>query len=245
MDYRTMQVPAARGGELGILRWSESESVRTVAGANVNPATGLARRPERIFMEHTNVIAIPNHLGQIVAEIDLPDGWERGKKTHRPSYLLASRFFLSDRDERVAITLREPAKKTYHFMEPQHNHFLQMLRRPAHELSDDEMLTIHLLLEQAAWPAKFKRDWARTIFYPPHNILQIQGLWVQERIRSRAIILDTTFDSGNFVQEIWFVAPAEVFDVYAAECERIFSSFRWTIATEELTATPWAASPQQ
>ena len=203
---------------------------------------GIAGNPSGALMDYSNKLEIANHLNQIVAELDLPDGWERGKKPHRPSYLLASRFFLSDRDPRVAITLREPAKKTYDFMEPQHNHFLQLLRRPAHELGEDELLNIHLLLDQIAWPAKFKRDWARTTFYPPHNVLQIQGLWVQERIKSRAIILDTTFDSGNFVQEIWFVAPAEIFDVYAAECERIFSSFKWTIATEELTTYPWASN---
>lgn len=193
-------------------------------------------------MDHPNLLEIPNNLNQIVAEMDLPDGWDKGKKPHRPSYLMASRFLISDRDARVAITLREPAKKTYDFMEPQHNHFLQLLRRPGHELSDDEMLTIALLLDQVGWPSKFKRDWARTVFYPPHNVLQIQGLWVQERIKSRAIILDTTFDSGNYVQEIWFIAPAEIFDIYASECERIFSSFRWTIATDELIATPWASS---
>ncbi len=193
-------------------------------------------------MDHPNLLEIPNNYNQIVAELDLPDGWEKGKKPHRPSYLMASRFLINFRDPRVAITLREPAKKTYDFMEPQHNHFLQLLRRPGHDLSDDEMMTIALLLDQIGWPSKFKRDWARTTFFPPHNVLQIQGTWVQERIKSRAIILDTTFDSGNYVQEVWFIAPAEIFDIYAAECERIFSSFRWTIATEELTATPWASS---
>jgi hypothetical protein len=193
-------------------------------------------------VDYGNIMQVNNNLGQVVAELDLPDGWEKGKKPHRPSYLLASKFYLSDRDERVAITLREPPKKTYHFVEPQQNEFLQLLRRPAHELSDAEMLNIHLLLEQVSWPAKFKRDWARTTYFPPHNVLQIQGLWVQERIKSRAIILDTTFDSDNYVQEIWFIAPAEIFEVYAAECERIFSSFRWNVDVEELTTTPWASS---
>lgn len=193
-------------------------------------------------MDYGTILQITNNLGQIVAELDLPDGWERGKIKQRPSYLLASKFFLSDRDERVAITLREPAKKTYHFLDVQQNEFLQLLRRPAHELSEQELLNIHLLLEQVAWPAKFKRDWARTTYFPPHNVLQIQGLWVQERIKSRAIILDTTFDSDNYVQEVWFVAPAEIFDVYAAECERIFSSFRWNVDVEELTVAPWASS---
>jgi hypothetical protein len=187
-------------------------------------------------MDDTDLLEIANQKGEVVAQVDLPDGWLRGKKPHRPSYLLASRFFLSDRDPRVAITLREPAKKTYHFMDAQQNLFLQLLRRPAHELSEQEILNIHLLLEQAAWPAKFKRDWARTTWLPPRNVLQLQGLWVQEKIKSRAIILDTTFDTGNFVQEIWFIAPAEVFDVYAAEAERIFSSFRWLGATQ---ANPW------
>ncbi|MDZ4832448.1 MAG: hypothetical protein SGJ27_01480 [Candidatus Melainabacteria bacterium] len=193
-------------------------------------------------MDQPNLLEITNNLNQVVAELDLPDGWEKGKKPTRPAYLMASRFLISYRDARVGLSLREPAKKTYDFMEPQHNHFLQLLRRPAHELSDDEMLTIALLLDQIGWPSKFKRDWARTIYSPPHNVLQIQGLWVQERIKSRAIILDTTFDSGNYVQEVWFIAPAEIFDIYASECERIFSSFRWTIATEELTSTPWASS---
>ncbi|MBX9666805.1 MAG: hypothetical protein K2X93_04265 [Candidatus Obscuribacterales bacterium] len=193
-------------------------------------------------MDDSNKIDIHNQRGELVADLALPDGWERGQKPQRPSYLLASRFFLSDRDKRVAITLREPAKKTYDFMDPQQNHFLQMLRRPAHELSDTEMMNIHLLLEQAGWPAKFKRDWARTTFVPPHNILQLQGVWVAERIKSRAIILDTTFDTANYVQEVWFIAPTEIFDVYAAEAERIFSSFRWNVDMEDVTNYPWASS---
>lgn len=193
-------------------------------------------------METTNKIEIPNQYGQTVAEISLPDGWARGKKPPRPGYLFASKFYLSDRDARIGITLREPAKKTYQFVEPQHNEFLQLLRRPAHELGDQELLNIHLLLDQVQWPAKFKRDWARTVYIMPHNVLQIQGIWLNERLMSRAIILDTTFDQGNYVQEIWLTGPAEIWHVYAAEAERIISSFKWTIDTEELSQSPWVAT---
>ncbi len=189
-------------------------------------------------METDNVIKIPDHKGEPVAEILLPDGWARGTKPPRPGYLFVSKFLISDRDKRIGITLREPAKKTYHFMEPQQNLFLQLLRRPAHELSETEVMNIHLLLEQVAWPAKFKRDWAKTVLFAPRNVLMIQGVWVMERIKSRGLIIDTTFDMGNFVQEIWFVAPAEIFDLYSAEADRIFNSFRWTNATDDLYAYP-------
>jgi len=195
-----------------------------------------------LLQDYGTILQIHNNLGQVVAEMDLPDGWHRGKIPSRPSYLLASKFYISDRDQRIGITLREPPKKTYHFVEPQQNEFLSLLRRPAHEVGEQALLNISLLLEQVSWPAKFKRDWARTTYFPPHNVLQIQGTWVQERLKSRGLILDTTFDSDNYVQEVWFLAPAEIFDIYAAECERIFSSFRWNVDVEELTSNPWASS---
>jgi hypothetical protein len=51
-----------------------------------------------LLQDYGTILQIHNNLGQVVAEMDLPDGWHRGKIPSRPSYLLASKFYLSDRD---------------------------------------------------------------------------------------------------------------------------------------------------
>ena len=180
------------------------------------------------FMAEVNKIEIPNQSGEVVAELVVPEEWEQGTKPPRPGYLWISKFFVSPKDERVGVCLRDPAKKTYHYLEAQQNPFLELLRRPAHELSEDEFLSVHLMLEQVGWPGRFKRDYAKTVEFESTNVLEIQGLWLQENIRARGIIVDTTFDGDNFVQEAWFVAPPEVFDDFADEADQIFASLQWS-----------------
>ncbi len=185
-------------------------------------------------MSEVNKIEIPNQNGEIVAELTMPEDWETGIKPPRPGYLWISKFFTSHKDERVGVCLRDPAKKTYHYLETQKNPFLELLRRPPHELNDDEFLAVHLLLEQVGWPGRFKRDYAKTVGLDSGNVLEIQGLWVQENIKARGIIVDVTLDSGNFVQEVWFVAPPEVFEDFIEDAEQIFGSLKWSQNAENL-----------
>lgn len=57
---------------------------------------------------------------------------------------------------------------------------------------------------------------------------------MQENIKARGIIVDVTLDSGNYVQEVWFVAPPEVFDDFIDDAEQIFGSLKWTQNAESL-----------
>lgn len=179
-------------------------------------------------MAEVNKIIIPNQDGKGIAEITVPEEWEEGTKPPRPGYLWISKFFISPKDEKAGICLRDPAKKTYHYLEAQQNPFLELLRRPAHDLTEEEFLSVHLMLEQVGWPGRFKRDYAKTVAFESTNVLEIQGMWLQENIRSRGIIVDTTFDSGNYVQEVWFVAPPEVFDDFQDDIDKAFASLKWT-----------------
>ncbi|MBZ0185087.1 MAG: hypothetical protein K8F91_02470 [Candidatus Obscuribacterales bacterium] len=183
-------------------------------------------------MTEANIIEIPNQKGNPVAKLTLPEEWERGAKPPRPGYLWISKFFVSPRDERVGIGLRAPAKKTYHYLTAQENPFLSLLRRPGHELTEEEFLSVHLLLEQVGWPGRFKKDWAKTVSYDQGTVLRVQGLWTQESVYSQGMIFDTTNDSGNYVQEAWFVAPPELFEDYVEEAEAIFESVMFETATE-------------
>lgn len=183
-------------------------------------------------MDEVNKIEIPNQYGTSIGELTIPEEWQRGTRPPRPGYLWISKFFVSPRDERVGVCLRDPAKKTFHYLSAQENPFLQLLRKPAHDLTEDEFLSVHLMLEQVGWPGRFKRDWAKTVHHEPSNVLEVQGIWLQENIKARGLILDTTFDSGNFVQEVWFVAPPEVFEEYVPDAERILSSFSWKVPAE-------------
>lgn len=185
-------------------------------------------------MEQEHKITIPNQFGTPIAELAVPEDWNSGTKPPRPGYLWISKFYISDRDERVGVCLRDPAKKTYNYLSAQQNPLLQLLRRPAHELNEEEFLSVHLLLEQVGWPGRFRRDWARTVAHGETNVLEVQGLWLQENTKSRGLIVDTTFDSGNYVQEVWFVAPPELFDEYALEADRIFSSFEWKVTADQM-----------
>lgn len=176
------------------------------------------------------LIQIPNKQGQLVATLTLPEDWFTGTKPPRPAYLQMQKFFVSPRDERAGICLRTPGKKTYDFLSSQENPFLELLRKPPHALSEQEVQSIQLLLEQASWPARFARDQARTIFLNPRNALELQGLWINEKLKSRALILDTTYDTGNFVQEVWFISPPEKFHDFVWEIDQIFNSLTWYTA---------------
>ena len=178
-------------------------------------------------MTDLNKIIIPNQDGNKIAELSVPEEWETGTKPPRPGYLWIAKFFVSPKDERAGICLRDPAKKTYHYLDAQENPFLELLRRPAHELTEDEFQTVHLMLEQVGWPGRFKRDYAKTVSHDSTNVLEIQGIWIQENLKSRGMILDATFDSGNFVQEVWFVAPPEIFEDFQDEIDQTFASLTW------------------
>lgn len=185
-------------------------------------------------MDEPVKIDILNHKGIAVADLTVPELWERGKKPPRPGYLMASKFWVSPRDNRIGFTLREPAKKTYHFLTAQENPFLQLLRRPAHPLNPTEIANIHLILDQIAWPAKFQMDWAKTVQVYPSNVLQVQGVWLQENVKSRVMLIDTTFDTANLVQEVWFTGPPDRFEEYVPECDRLFGSLTWKVSVDQM-----------
>ncbi len=178
------------------------------------------------------LIQIPNRQNQLVATITLPEDWIAGKKPARPAYLQMQKFFVSPRDERAGICLRSPGKKTYDYLSSQENPFLELLRKPPHPLSEQEFLGIQLLLEQASWPGRFSREQAKTTFFNPRNVLELQGLWIKENMMSRALILDTTYDTGNYVQEVWFISPPEKFHDFVWEIDQIFSSLTWYTAAQ-------------
>ncbi len=180
-------------------------------------------------MDESFTIEIPNQLGVPVAELTIPEDWQKGVKPPRPGYLFFSKFLVSPRNEKVGVCLRTPAKKTYGFLSAHENPFLQLLRKPPHDLTEDEFQSIHLVLDHVGWPAKFKRDWCKTVRFNPSNVLSVQGVWTPENIKARGIIADTTFDTGTFVQEIWFVAPPDLFEEYVPFAERIFQSFTWRV----------------
>jgi|GEM_PF-1485027 len=181
-------------------------------------------------MTDANFIDITNQHGAPMARLTLPEEWEPGAKPPRPGYLWISKFFVSPRDPRVGVGVRAPAKKTYHYLTARENPFLSLLRRPGHELSEEEFLGIHLLLEQVGWPGRFKKDWAKTVSYEHGTVLRVQGLWTQESVYSQGMLVDTSFDSGHHVQEVWFVAPPEVFHDYVEDAEAIFDSINFDLA---------------
>ena len=168
-----------------------------------------------------------------VAQFSLPDGWMSATAPDRPGYFWISRFYASPEQEGCGFYLRVPAKRTYFRRAATENPFLKLLSQPAHELDEEEFLAIHLLLEHVSWPARFQRDSAKTIYVEPFNVLEVEGTWLEQGLKARGIIMDTSRMSAAFVQEFWFVCDPARFEETRGMVDEVLGSIAWSQAVAQ------------
>jgi hypothetical protein len=104
--------------------------------------------------------------------------------------------------------------------------FKVLLEQAPHLVEATQLRSVEMVLRDASEPEYFQCDSARTIFLAGKTVLQVDGLWTQNQLRSRAYFADRDGD-GKTVSEIHYLAPLSIFEQHLAEVESFLLTVSW------------------
>jgi len=164
---------------------------------------------------------IANH-GQIDLMV-LPPSWVEGKRRDNVVVNSSLRQFHPPNSPGTAISLfyrgRPVTAKTA-------QKFLETLKKPAHELTGDEIKDLSVILRNKSAPGDFEVRRASTNDLNGRRVLWVEGRYREIQEDTCAIYLDTD-GSGRCVQEIFFQAPPDQYARHVREVMAAFRSIRW------------------
>lgn len=155
-----------------------------------------------------------------IASIELGEKWQARTAPSGAIELLA---FSLKADESVQLNLFYRGKSVNPVAAER---FHKLLGQVAHEVDPSELRLVEMVLRDASEPEYFQCDSARTLMIGGKMVLQVDGLWTQNRLKSRAFFADRDGD-GKTVSEIHYLAPVSQFEQHLADVEAILKTVRW------------------
>jgi len=162
--------------------------------------------------------------GQI-AEMSLPKGWIEGAP-YRFSGGIGTRSFreIHPPDDPNAmlcfyyrgLPISQEGGQKFH----------DVLSKPPHDLSPEELKSLSEVLRDKAKPEDFTRKSARTEERNGKRVLIVEGRYPGIQENTSEIFVDASGD-GRVVQEIYYQAPEAVYSKYAQAAEDSMHSIKW------------------
>jgi hypothetical protein len=103
--------------------------------------------------------------------------------------------------------------------------FLTVLALPDHELSEEEFISVDLVVRNASDPEFFVLSSSRTEMINGKRVLIVEGIW-NTGIVDMAMFIDSD-KTGSAVQEVHYQAPEKDFGRYVEQVEDSFKTIVW------------------
>jgi hypothetical protein len=104
--------------------------------------------------------------------------------------------------------------------------FAAALSKPPHALSETGIDDISLVFRDAAYPEYFNMRSARTEILRGRTVLVYDGVWLSTNLRNLGIFFAAD-ELAFFVQEIHYLAPADIFEAHLGEAKMCLDSIDW------------------
>lgn len=164
-----------------------------------------------------------NDLGKIKS-MSLPDGWVAGApEPNRGVPGRVYRYFHAPQSKDVQICYFNRGPAMYKQFA---DGFRDILSKPAHKLSPEEIPYLRELLREMANPKHFQLNNASTIDHNGKRVLLLEGRYIGIQHDVRELFIDSD-GTGQFVQEIYYKAPAAVFQANLPAAIKAFQSIVW------------------
>lgn len=161
-----------------------------------------------------------------IESLELPSDWEastdsssfggRAVKRFHPVGLTEVRFVVYLRE----VTLSRPSQEA----------FENVIYSEFHALTQDELDGLGEVLEGMSNSQAFHLASAITTYLCGKRVLKIHGRWLKSMEETLSCFVDVRGD-GKIVQQIYFIAPFDLFEKYSAQVDKIFTSIKWKLAT--------------
>ncbi|CAN5308227.1 hypothetical protein BH11CYA1_BH11CYA1_45870 [soil metagenome] len=103
--------------------------------------------------------------------------------------------------------------------------FLAVLALPDHELSEEEFISVDLVVRNASDPEYFLLSSSRTETMNGKRVLLVEGIW-SSGIVDMAMFIDSD-KTGSAVQEVHYQAPEKDFGMYVEQVDSSFKTIVW------------------
>jgi hypothetical protein len=160
-----------------------------------------------------------------IKSIYLPAGWREVwfADGPDPSVLRTERIFkpATDNESEIVFFLRGRR-----LVESDGRQFVETLQRSIHLLAEDELSALVLVLADLSEPESFELTEARTRELAGLTVLEVRGLWLYDE-RSYHGVLFPVEDTGQIVQQIYLLSPAEPFALVDKLFEAVLATIQW------------------
>lgn len=166
-----------------------------------------------------------NNHGQIKS-MSMPSGWTEQSSTSSSGGGIGSRSFrvFNPQDNKdVEITL---FYRGLPISEDAGNNFKKILHEPAHKLSKEELEQLDDVLSELGNPAVVDLFSVATEDLNGKRVLRIAGEYKKKQNRFDEIFIDAD-GSGRAIQEIYYLAPKDVYQRYEKQAFQAFTSINW------------------
>lgn len=161
-------------------------------------------------------------LGQI-SKMNLPTGWEEGVQQQHRQHAASYQEFHPVGEPECQLGFYYRGRRT---SELAGQRFRDLLNKPPHALSRDEIDSLKEIVRDKYSPADFQCSNARTVDIGGKRVLLLEGRYKAIQQDSKHLFIDSD-GTGTAVQEIFFQAPKDKFANYAKVAEQSMKSIKW------------------
>lgn len=104
--------------------------------------------------------------------------------------------------------------------------FVRILKKEAHQLSAEAVLSISEVLANCAQPDLYDLDKARMLSLGDKNVIDVEGRFPEFSLENRTIFVNGGND-GCAIMEIIYSAPKDVFSKHAAALDHCLQAIEW------------------
>ena len=104
--------------------------------------------------------------------------------------------------------------------------FHSVIAAGTHDLNADELESIAMIVREASEPEYFDLSTLRVDVLRNRQVLVVEGFNKEEQKYDLGIYIDAD-GTGSIVQEIHYIAPAQVYGNHRAEVMSIFNTLEW------------------
>lgn len=161
-------------------------------------------------------------LGQI-EQMSLPSGWTAGQRQDNLVGDSSYQEYLAPEQNDVKLCFYY---RGYRVSKNPAESFRAVLAKDEHKLSNEEIVSLSEVLRNKDTPEQFKFSEAKTVDLNGKRVLLVSGQYVKSNKRTEAIYIDAD-GTGSACQEVFFQAPADVYDKYIETARDSFKSIEW------------------
>lgn len=149
----------------------------------------------------------------------LPDNW---KKLPDPDDFTHKYARENEKDVEIYFFFRgKPVSNTTA------SRFCALLAKPPHKLDSEELLDLEVVIRDASEDVYFTLTETHTQLLNGLMVYVVQGHWKLSEVDSLGIFVDCDGD-GKIIEEIYYLAPPDRFQMYLLEVRQALNSIEWS-----------------